>query len=484
MTPSKSFLTPFQQFTACALLILASNGLVCIPAQAEELSLLDCGPLWTEGAQARIRITVDAGMFDHSNTVARYPVDFRTFGNKSDPRKLDATVLRCEPSAEGGRLVPVPCRVAKQANGTAVVEWRMPDTFPPFSKERIHIYLSRKGTLQKPSTDNTPWPKSTPDNLIPNPGFETIDEADTRNAAGWFLSGEKKTKPFLSRAEHTAQATENGTRGIRLTVHGPDGNSNSMSPPRVTGAEPIPLQEGTTYHVTTHAHIRSASGIGLRVEVRFQDATGKRTGEPLILESPSGHTTSSFQPFGAFGKAPKGTTQGQIVMTTRGNKGVTDVDFLQLRPHHLERTPIPHYLANPLEENAEKAKTWAPSETGKAILLDLGPTTSSQTAGFLPLHPQSVLQTEEVAGWKEQGVLETFADQRPGALSQDGIYLKDIPLQIRTNEEEVLGWLLMGRYKTEPGTPEPENTSYTLHLANQEVVLSPTHKTTNVTYTT
>lgn len=444
------------------------NGLAEEIPAPEVLS--DCGPLWLEGAETRIRTTLTGGTQTFIEGKAHVTVNMQSFGNPKDTQTLHAAVFRCIPGFPEGTLEKVPARVVQEPNITKEVLWELPKKLSPFQEERYHIYLSKKDSLGDDDAQESPAEEAWGLNLIPNAGFEAVNPADPSNPIGWYLQGESVKGNFKVLSVLDSHAALDGTRGVRLQVVGPTAAGGVPPSPRISSAETIAIAEGKTYHLRTEAWIRSATGIGLRVELRFRDAAGKRVGKPIIVESLPAQTTSTFEPFEAWGSAPMTAVSGQIQITTRGNVGVTDLDNISLELNGLEGPAQPLSINTKMEEGARIAEPLVLHPGGRALLFDLGPKGAPLGAGFHAIHPEQVWSDEALSGWTTEAIPRAHSQAIPEALSSDGIGLPNAPLRIQWKNGKTWVWVLLGQLK---GAPPGSSENPVLQIENETITPAP-----------
>jgi len=416
---------------------------------------MDCGALWVEGADARIRATI-AHVFGHEDGLeVSMKIAGDSFGNGGPNEKLFfATVLRCTPGANGGKLTPVASALHQNGQLPGDLRFSLPVESKQFQEFRYHIYLARTdvfGNMVAKAADPTqPWGE----NLLINPSFEYVDPADPTNPYGWYLDGERKERNFKVTTERRDGGGDRMPAFIRLQTVGPTKSNGSPPAPRVSTAENIPLKGGTSLRLTASAWIRSATGNALRIEVRFRDQSGARVGSNFALESEMGKVTDSYQDFHAWGVVPDAAVSAQLVLTTGGSVGVTDVANISLQAEGMEATPKANILSRSLEEGARIAVPLVLAKGGTAQVFDLGPIQQKEAAAFTPLHGAQLWGADYPGGWTSETPLKDFEGALPEALSRDGVLLEPSPLRLQIKPGSAWVWLLIGS-PGDAGVQEP-----------------------------
>ena len=180
-------------------LVLSGSSL---QAQTTDQTIsMDCGSLWVEGADARIRTTVTQVFPQEGPGTVSLLVPGDSFGTSGPNTAFSATVYRCLPGETAGDLIPIASEMSTNQFQPAEIRFLLPEDHAPFEEIRYHIYLARTDIFGKQKTevfDHTrPWLP----NLVTNSRFEHVDPADPTNPYGWYLDGERQEGSFKTTTE-------------------------------------------------------------------------------------------------------------------------------------------------------------------------------------------------------------------------------------------------------------------------------------------
>ncbi len=329
--PNKSHpLKERKRFLLLGIVLLILLGPTTSTADLPELPstgvLMDCGSLWIDGASTRVRFQASRGLYREGGQRARLEwAPGSLFSTESPPPQV--ALFQCVPGEKTGKVIPFTSESYLDASGTLFTEFDLPDEAAPFQEFRFHLYInSKRDWTQVPVLSTRSYQGN---NRLINGTLDQFSDLEPDTPSGWYVQGTRSTGGFSVSSERI-DIGDGG--GVRLKVVGPDSSASPPPSPKVSQAENFPVVAGQRLELSSRSWIRSATGVGLRVEVRFQGEDGGWIVPSLILESDPGVVTTDHEVFRTWGEVPSGAVSATVRLAMRANIGVTDIDWVQIRP--------------------------------------------------------------------------------------------------------------------------------------------------------
>ena len=172
-----------------------------------------------EGLRFRVPVTVEAGIYPHTDALARLKLDLEALRQKCGATgRISTDSFRLFAVAEDGAQTEVPYQILYPVKGSAEVVWQVKGALAPLDVRAYLLYFDLESVppWQGPNYPPIPGAAAATENPVRNPGFEKPDPNDPKLPASWSGNGPEGADGRIELATGP-DAARSGQHSVKVT---------------------------------------------------------------------------------------------------------------------------------------------------------------------------------------------------------------------------------------------------------------------------
>jgi hypothetical protein len=179
------------------------------------------GPAWpVEGQRFRVPVTVNAGIYPHTDALARLKLDPEAMRQKCGTTgRISTDSFRLFAVREDGVQTEEPYQILSPGNGGVELVWQVKDALAPLDARTYLLYFDMEGAKPWPRpsyVQKIPGADATLENPVRNPGIEKPAPNDPKLPAFWSGNGPEGADGKIELASGPDVA-HSGQRSVKVT---------------------------------------------------------------------------------------------------------------------------------------------------------------------------------------------------------------------------------------------------------------------------